>query len=406
MQKIIIQMLGEFSISFGDKCIDEKSRRSKKMWTLLKYLITFRDREISQNEIIDLLWPNGESDNPGGALKTQLYRLRMVLKELGIPDEKELVISVMGTYAFNNTLDTTIDIVEFERYFKLSSQAEISEKEQASYLQKAFRLYKGDFLHKSGIEKWIIPINVYYHSVFLKIAHRFIDILHKHKQYTELIDVCKKTVLIDNLDNKAHHYLIKALYESGEHQAAKRHYYYVIDMFYNQQGINPSPELISLYHKIIKADECYETDLEMVKQRLNEKDEYAEKKQRGAFFCEYEFFKHVYRLELRDAERTGRKFCICLLSAKDSGGEIPESCVLGKTMQLLFESISKSLRASDVFSRYSASQFIMMLPVKENDNVELIIKRVIKKFHRDNPRSRIELESCHGMAQLTTDMDV
>lgn len=387
--KIIIYTLGEFSISCGDVTITEKLRRSKKMWTLLKYLITFRGREVSQNEMIELLWADGESGNPAGALKTQLHRLRTVLQ--GLPLDEELIINASGTYAFNASLDYWIDTEEFERLFKLSGRAEISEKERVSYLQRAFELYKGDFLHKSSTEKWVMPINVYYHSVFLRITHKLTDILYKHRQFSELTNVCKKAIMIDSLDHKSHYNLIKAFTEMGERQAAKKHYYYVIDLFYNRQGINPPPELISLYEEIIKSEESFETDMSEVKRRLGEKDEYAEEKRRGAFFCELEFFKYVYHLEIRDAERTGREFQLCLLTVKESGG-VPGSEVLGKAMQNLFESISKSLRASDIFARYSASQFIIMLPSADEKNTELIMKRIIRNYRAENPKSGLDIE--------------
>ena len=70
MDALKINMLGEFSISCGSKTADGSLSRSKKLWTLLEYLVAFRDREVSQNELIELLWPEGETENPANTLKT------------------------------------------------------------------------------------------------------------------------------------------------------------------------------------------------------------------------------------------------------------------------------------------------------------------------------------------------
>ena len=40
-------MLGEFSIAHGENVINDSSNRSKKLWLILEYLMTFRDREVS-----------------------------------------------------------------------------------------------------------------------------------------------------------------------------------------------------------------------------------------------------------------------------------------------------------------------------------------------------------------------
>ena len=69
-------MLGEFSVTYGENRITEQSKRSKKMWTLLQFLIANHNRDISQSELINLLWGEKSSENPVGALKTSLHRLR------------------------------------------------------------------------------------------------------------------------------------------------------------------------------------------------------------------------------------------------------------------------------------------------------------------------------------------
>ena len=77
-----INVLGGFSMQYGEHFIDERSNRSKKLWLLLEYLVTFRDREVSQNEIINFLWANDANSNPANTLKTLLHRVRTTIDEL------------------------------------------------------------------------------------------------------------------------------------------------------------------------------------------------------------------------------------------------------------------------------------------------------------------------------------
>jgi DNA-binding SARP family transcriptional activator len=386
LTKVEISLLGEFYIKYGECVISEKNDRSRKKWLLLKYLIAFREREISQNELFELLWDGSENENPAGALKTLLHRLRTTLSELNLPEGREMIVNFMGSYAFNRSLECVIDTEEFERFFKLSVQPGLSEKEQLDYCRKAIDIYKGDFLHGSAFEKWITPINVYYHSIFLRVAHHAVDILYRHKMYAEIISICRKAITIDVLDQRIHYMLIKTLAESGERQNAKKHYDYVIDLFYNKQGINPQGDLTELYEEIVKTDKQYETDLDGIKIRLNEKSP-----PQGAFFCEYEFFKHIYRLEMRDAERSKQTVYICLVTITDRDGAVPPPKTLSKSAERLRHSIGCSLRASDIFSRYNASQYIIMLPSATESTSEMVMRRIVRKYRRDYPKSPVKL---------------
>ena len=56
MEGLRVCMLGEFSLSLGRETINDSDNRSRKVWLLLAYMIYFRNRTISQEELIDLLW--------------------------------------------------------------------------------------------------------------------------------------------------------------------------------------------------------------------------------------------------------------------------------------------------------------------------------------------------------------
>ena len=77
-------MFGEFSLSMNGQTINDSDNRSKKIWLLLAYMIYFRSRGISQEELIELLWGDEESSsNPINALKTMFHRTRSMLDRLG-----------------------------------------------------------------------------------------------------------------------------------------------------------------------------------------------------------------------------------------------------------------------------------------------------------------------------------
>ena len=383
MEKLKITMLGDFSLSYGENTISEQSKRSKKIWPLLEYLIIFHERGVSQNELIELLWGEEQSDNPSGALKTQMHRLRTILGELQYPES--IVVNANGSYAFNTSIDYEIDAEVFENTFK-AALPELPNSERLALLMKAIDLYTGDFLAKSAYESWVVPINTYYRSIFSKAVHTAITLLEKEGRLHDIVTVCNKAINIDPYDETVHYHLIKVLTMLGEHQKAKKQYDYVTDLLFSKFGVTPSKELVELYEQTIKTKKKIETDIKAVAESLSEAPRIS-----GAFFCEYQIFRHLYRLELRDSERSGNPVNICLLTVSDGKGELPSQNALNKAMERLKSSISTSIRGCDVFARYSISQYVALLPGATPQNCRMILKRIEKIFRRDNTNRDIEL---------------
>lgn len=384
MNKLRIVMFGEFSISYNDNTISEHSKRSKKLWLLLQYLAVHHDRAIPQSELIDILSGEDEGANPASALKTQIHRLREILSELKC--ELPIIVCINGAYCINPEIDTEIDVEIFEKAFKSAADAG-DPTEKLRLILEAVNIYSGDFLSKSAYESWVVSLNTYYRSIYGKAVKTAIGLLSKAGKLHDIIAICSKATAINPYDEFVHYSHIKALAELGEQESAKKQYEIVTDFMMNKFGITPSKELMELYDTAIKTSKSIQPDIDVVIADLKDKMPVT-----GAFFCEYQIFKHLYQLEMRDAQRTGASVNVCLLTISDSDGEIPSQNPLNKAVQRLQDCISHSLRGSDIFARYSVSQFVVMLLNTNEQNGSIIMKRIEKAFRRENTNKDIELK--------------
>ena len=80
---IRIKMLGEFQVTVNGAVVGD-STRSNQIWNLLQYLVAFRHKVITQEELIDAMWEDGTGD-PVGALKNRVYRIRNLFAQTGVP---------------------------------------------------------------------------------------------------------------------------------------------------------------------------------------------------------------------------------------------------------------------------------------------------------------------------------
>lgn len=381
-----INMLGGFSLQYNGNSIDYNTSRSHKLWLILEYLVTFRGKEVSQNELINLLWGEGFTENPANTLKTLLHRVRNLLDALEFVPGKEMILYKNGVYVWNTRLDFVVDTDQFASYCALGDE-EPDEEQKLAYYLNGLEYYKGDFLPKSALETWVMPINAYYHAEYVRVVQACVEMLQARNRLYEVVRICQQAVAIDPYNEGLHYALIKALLETGAQQAALTHYEYVVDLFYSEFGINPSDDLTDLYKIIIQESNAIEVDLHLICEKLQE-----ENGDGGAFYCEYSLFKEIYHLEVRSASRNGQSVYLCLMSVTNGeNGTLDSRKHQNAAVGQLRSAIQFSLRRGDVFTRYSVSQYLILLPAINYENGEMVMKRIIRNFKKENPHSKAVL---------------
>ncbi len=382
-----IHMLGECALYYQGKTLDEHTLRSKKIWTLLQYLITFRNKSISQNELIELIYPEEKSDNPGNALKTLMHRARCAMEGLGFSNGKAIIIQRGGSYLWNPELELDVDADHFEALCRQAESIEDPEARLGCYMEAA-ALYKGDFLPKSASEVWVAPINTYYHTLYLRIVHDAVALLAQRQQHDDIVHLCQQAIGIDPYDEFLYYHLIQALMDAKRPQAAMVQYENMTKLFYNEFGVTPSKEMQALYKDLVRTSNSVETDLSLIKDSMREKGKAV-----GAFYCEYELFKDIYQVEVRSAARSGATVHLCLLTISTSTGSTPPVKTLTNGMEKLSACIRGSLRQGDVYTRYSVCQFMILLPMTTYENGEMVLDRIKRRFRQENPRSTLLLNT-------------
>lgn len=380
--KVIIKTLGSCSIACRDKIISDEDISSKKFWTVLTYLVINRDRPIPQDELVSILYPGDESYNPGNALKTLIHRIRRSLDSLEYNDSRKLIINVRGAYKWNTDIPCDIDLESFENLCNMAFYTIMPDDDKIEYLLSALEVYKGDFLPMLRLEAWTTQIGSKYKSKFRSALDKAIELLEQKGDFETLVNICRSALKIEPYDERLYSCIIRGLVELGKNDEALKEYNLMSNLFYNQFGISPSNDLKKLYREIIRSVKIVETDLSIIQDELSESVNVT-----GAFFCEYEVFKDIYRLEVRASSRIGGSIHLGHLTLTAKPGTDPSIKSLNHYMDKLKECIGLSLRRGDVFTRYSISQFIILLPANTYESALSVMKRVSRKFHSEYPRA-------------------
>jgi diguanylate cyclase (GGDEF)-like protein/putative nucleotidyltransferase with HDIG domain len=112
---------------------------------------------------------------------------------------------------------------------------------------------------------------------------------------------------------------------------------------------------------------------------------------KGTFHVAYEEFQKIYDFMSRYVKRNQNNVQLALLTLRMKDEEYPDSSILEGAMDALKTAIVTSLRGSDVGTKYSSSQYIIMLmDVSSNDGV-MVLERVVKRFHELYQREDLTL---------------
>lgn len=118
----------------------------------------------------------------------------------------------------------------------------------------------------------------------------------------------------------------------------------------------------------------------------------------GAYLLDFESFHHVYNFIRRFIERSGKDIQTILFTVTEPAGEEIEVSEMETILELLERAIYVSLRRSDVSTRYSSKQMIVLLmDINEKDG-DVVAKRILDCFHRLYTGGRVEID--YGIAKM------
>lgn len=127
VKTIHVKMFSYFEMEIDGKTLSDETLHSNMLVKLLVYILCNRKAIISANDLCDILWREDESDNPIGALKNLLYRLRTILKKtFGYHD---FIKTLRGAYAWNTDIEVIIDAEEFEKNIMKQNKWKMWKKE-------------------------------------------------------------------------------------------------------------------------------------------------------------------------------------------------------------------------------------------------------------------------------------
>jgi len=238
--------LGRFAILKDGKLIRFTRKVQQKPLAMLKALIALGGKEVEEEQISDVLWPEADGDMAHQSWATTLHRLRQLLGEEKVLQRQEGRLTLDTTYCW-------VDAWAFERILE---QAEVRWKEgqkdgAIKLTEKAIELYKGPFLGQKIEESWAMSPSERLRSKFFRGVKRIGLFCQERGEWDKAIECFEKGLEVDTLAEEFYQGLMACYRRLGRRSEALLVYSRCKKVLSTALGVSPSPQTESIHRKIL-----------------------------------------------------------------------------------------------------------------------------------------------------------
>ena len=373
-----VHMLGDFSVMYGEQPIAFGKNTTTKAMKLLQILLYYGEQGIAREKLLSLLYGRDELADAANNLRVTVHRLKKMIVEAGLP-EAEYVNIKKGIYSWQAPMKTIVDARTFTALYK-EEEASDDARHKEELLKEICRMYHGEFLPDLSGEEWVLIESIQYKKIYTQSLKSLCAILIHRGNYKEALSYCDTACRLYPFD-EWQSVKIECYMGLKQYREAMKEYEDTAKLFFEELGINPSERLMKQFEEMSnQINYTKPKEITEIKDRLKEEEE-----QGGAYYCGLPSFRDSYRLVSRMLERSGQSAYLMLCSLTDGKGhpmEKPEK--LEFMMDELQKTVQHCLRKGDSFTKYSASQYLILLIGTDKESCKMIFDRLRKYYAREH----------------------
>jgi DNA-binding SARP family transcriptional activator len=242
-----ISTLGRFELFKDDKPVVFAGRVQQKPLTMLKALVAFGGKDVSEEKIIDALWPDADGDVAHTSFDTTLHRLRRLVNNDNAIVLRDGRVSLDERYCWVDTRAFERALCNAEEAWKQDGQGH----EEAVHLtEKAVNIYKGHFLPRDTKEPWTISPRERLRAKFMYGISKLGRYWVEAGRYDKAVQVFQDGLEIDDLAEEFYQHLMVCYNQLGQQTEAVKVYNRCRSVLQSSLGLKPSSKTEGFYYVI------------------------------------------------------------------------------------------------------------------------------------------------------------
>lgn len=246
-----VQTLGQFRVLKDGTPIRFSGKAQRRPLDLLKVIIAFGGRDVSEERVIEALWPRIDGDSAHQSFATTLHRLRKLLGEERAIQLSDGKLSLDGRYIW-------LDIWAFDqavaRMAKLLNPQYKDTGVEASELKALgdtlFERYPGAFLETESETAWGLPLREKLRQRFVRSVVDLSRSLQENDNVDLAVNYLERAIELDHANEAIYRRLMECHASLGHRAEAVDVYSRCRKMLAVTMKVEPSPETTALYEKL------------------------------------------------------------------------------------------------------------------------------------------------------------
>jgi predicted ATPase/DNA-binding SARP family transcriptional activator len=242
-----IGLLGGFSVTVGDRKVDENAWRLRKAASLLKLLAVAPGHRLHRERAMDLLWPEAGRKAASDNLRQTLHVARKILHP--DPEINSRYLSVSGEQLLMCPEGRLwVDVEVFEEAADTARRS----KDSSAY-RAAIELYSGELLPEDRFEEWTQSRRRGLRQRFLSLLVELAGLYEERGIEDDLalaVQALRRTLAEEPTNEEAHVGLMRLYALSGRSEEALRQYGRLSEALSSGLGAKPSASSSALREEI------------------------------------------------------------------------------------------------------------------------------------------------------------
>jgi DNA-binding SARP family transcriptional activator/predicted negative regulator of RcsB-dependent stress response len=242
-----IHLLGPFEICLNGETLTHTHWGSQQTQTIGKILITYRNKVVTSDKLIETLWPDEPIESARRRLHVRISQFRNVLQE-----KKSLIHTVHGGYLFQPDDTCWLDVDAFQDQIAQGTHLqELGRQIDAiAAYEKARQLYRGVFLSEDLYADWTYNQRETLHESFIDLLIELSEGYAQQGRYRLAIARARQALTQDHLRETLYVRLMLYHYYAGERDQALRMFERCRGVLASELGVPPLDSTLDLFEQI------------------------------------------------------------------------------------------------------------------------------------------------------------
>ena len=242
-------LLGGFSVTRGAWRADDAAWERRVAQRLVRFLLLHRDGFVSEDEIVEVFWPDRDADSARRSLRVAASRARGVLDVPGAPSVIEIA---ERAYGLRLRPGDTVDADDFELVATraLAAEGEI----RGRLLERAQSLWGGEPLPEERYSDWALGWRERLMDLYAALLAAASDDCLGRGDLIGASLRARQLVGLDPLNEGGHRRLMITQARSGQRSQALRQFLECRRALVEQLGVEPANETARLQQRILAGE--------------------------------------------------------------------------------------------------------------------------------------------------------